>query len=166
MGIYKKWILPTIILGVFVAIAIPLSISILSLPLVQIAQEGCRGFSSYHLTNCIAYYQRTGAVSGLHFYTYLALSILWIGLLVVGVSTFLVFPRISFTRTLQAYILFLGLLATLLLICLPLILFTELIVNGCIYALSLVIGFLACELAVVSKAKRYAGIEELVSFLS
>lgn len=165
MRTYKNSIRATI-LSVFIASAIALSIYILSLPLTQIAHEGCNGFAGYHLTNCIAYYQRIGTVSVLQHYAYTALSILWSGVLIGSACSFFVFPRICFTRTLQVYIVFLGLLTTLLLICLPLILFTELSINGCIFALSLVIGFLACELALISKTKGYTGVEELVSLLS
>lgn len=166
MRTYSKRLVPLTILSVFITLAILLSIYIVSLPLVQITHEGCNGFSGYHLTNCIAYYQRIGTLHDLQRYVYLALALLWSGVLIASICAFFVFPRIFLTRTLRAYIVFLGLLTMVLLICLPLILFTELVINGCIYALALVIGFLACELALVSKTKRYSGVKELLSLLS
>ncbi len=162
---YKKFVIPTMILSTFIVIAIPLSIYILSLPLSQIADEGCRGFSGYHLTNCIAYYQREGHVSVLQHYANAALWLLWIGLFIVGVCSFFVFPLISFTRTLQVYILVLGLLITLLLACLPLILFAEPVSNGFIFAFALVIGLLAFELAFVSSTKKAIATEELILYM-
>jgi len=161
MGKHKKFI-PALILSVFIIMAIPLSVYILSLPVAQITNEGCRGFSGYHLTNCIAYYQRQGYESVLQHYADAALMTLWIGLFTGGGCSFFVFPRFSLSRTLKVYILVLGLLITLFLACLPLILFAELIFNGLIFALSLIMGFLACELALVSSTKRSVTIEGLV----
>lgn len=162
MGKYKKKIISALILSIFIIIAIPLSAYILSLPVSQITERVCRSFAGYHLTNCIAYYQRQGYGDVLQHYADAALLILWIGLFIGGACSFFVFPRISLLRTLKVYTLVLGLLITLLLACLPLILFTELIVNGFIFALSFETGFLAFELALVSSTKGIVATEELV----
>lgn len=163
MGKYKKFVIPTIVLSVFIAIAMSLSEYILSLPFLQIAAEGCSGFSGYQLTNCIAFYQRQGEVGILQYYAQTALWILWIGLFIGGACSFFVFPRISLSSTLKVYILFLSLLSALILAGLPLILFTELIINGFIFALSLVIVFLSLELALISPTKKIVATEELVT---
>jgi hypothetical protein len=150
---YKKFVIPAIVLSVFMAIAIPLSVYILSLPVLQITYEDCSGFSSYQLTNCIAFYQRQGDLDVLQQDAQTALWILWTGLFIGGACSFFVFPRISLPPTLKVSILFLGLLSALLLAGLPLVLFAELIVNGFLFVLSLVIAFLAFELALVSPTK-------------
>ena len=157
---YKKFVIPAMVFTAFIAIAIPLSVYILSLPHSQIANEGCSGFSGDQLTNCLAYYQRQGDADVLQHYAQIALGILWIGLFMGVVCSFFVFSRISLSRTLKGSILFLGLLSALLIAGLPLILFTELIVNGFLFALSLVIGFLTIELALVSPTKEVVAPEE------
>jgi len=163
MGKYKKFVIPTGVLSVFIAIAMLLSGYILSLPLSQITDEDCSGFSGYQLTNCLAFYQRQGDVGILQYYAQIALWLLWIGLFIGGACSFFVFPRISLPHTLKVSILFLGFLSALLIAGLPLILFTELIINGFIFALSLVIVFLSLELALVSSTREVINIEELAS---
>ena len=153
MGKNQKFINPAIIFSIFFTAAIPLSGYILSLPLSQITGEGCSGFLGYQLINCIAFYQRQGDVDVLQQYAQTALWILWIGLFIGGACSFFVLPRIALPRTLKVNILVFGLLSALLLASFSLILYPELIFNGFIFALSLVIGFVALELALVSPTK-------------
>lgn len=160
---YKKFIITTIVLSVFIAIAIPLSLYILSLPILQITGEGCSGFSGYQLTNCIAFYQRKGDLGILQQYAQIALCVLWIGLCIGGACSFFVFPRVSLPGILKVNVLFLGLLGAFLIAGLPLILFTELIFNGIIFALSVVISFLTLELVLVSPRKEVITTEASVS---
>ncbi len=132
---YKKFIVPAIALGVFIGIAIPVTLYILSLPLSQIASNGCRGFSGYQLSNCIAYYQRQGDLGVLQLYAQIALWTLWIGLFTGGVCTFFVFPRI----------------------------YAEPMTYGFCFALSLVIGCLALGLFLVSPTKGAVATKEPAS---
>jgi hypothetical protein len=158
---YKKIIIPAIVFGVFIVSAIPVSLYILSLPLSQITGTGCRGFSGYQLSNCIAFYQRQGEdLDVLQQYAQIALWTLWIGLFTGGVCTFFVFPRIPLSGTLKGILLFIGLLSALLLASTPLYLFTKLIIYGFCFALSLIIGCLAIEIFLVSPTKKVASTEE------
>jgi hypothetical protein len=156
----KQLIVPAIVFGMLIIIAIPVSLYILSLPLSQITGEGCRGFSGYQLSNCIAYYQRQGDVGVLQQDVQIALWTLWIGLLTGGVCTFFVFPRISLSATLKGILLFIGLLSAFLLASAPLYLFAELITYAYCFALSLIIGCLALELFLVSPTKKVVATEE------
>jgi len=162
---YKKLITSAGICSVFIALAIPLHFYILSLPLTQIAEGNCSDFSGYHLANCIAFYQRKGDVEALQEYAYAALWILWAGLFIGGVCSFFVFPRFALSLTLKVYILVFGLLIALLLACIPLILFAELITDGFIFTLSLVTGLLTVELALVSSTRRVISMVEPVALL-
>ena len=157
------FIIPAIACSLFIAIAIYLSVYILSLPLSQITNDGCSGFSGYQLNNCIAYYQRLGEVATLQQEAQTSLWMLWTGLFIGSVCSFLVFPRISLSRTRKAILLFLGLLGALLLAGLPLILFTQIIINGFIFGLSLVIAFLTFELVLISGTKEDFSVEKLQS---
>lgn len=153
MEIYKKFVVPALVWCVFIVIAIPLSAFILSLPLAQITEEGCSGFSGYQLTNCLAFYQREGDLEVLQNYAQAAIWILWIGLLLGGACSLIVLPHMAIPRTQKVIIPLLGLLTALLLAGLPLILFTELTVNGLIFALSLVCAFLSLEIGLASPTK-------------
>lgn len=162
MGKEKKWMIPALVCAIFVVIAAILSWYILSLPLAQITSEGCSGFSSYQLDNCIAYYQRTGDVAMLQHDAYVALLLLWGALFVGAACSFSVFPRISLSRVWKMNMLFSGSLIALLIAGLPLVLFTDLITDGFIFALSLVIGFLALEFALGTSTRETLSIEEFI----
>jgi hypothetical protein len=160
MGKYKRIVVPALVLGAFIALAIPLSVYILSLPFSQIASNGCSDFSDYQLANCMAFYQRQGDVEALQAAAQTALGILWVGLFLGGIGSFFVFPRFSLSRTRKAVILFLGLLGALLLAGLPLILSLEMVTNGYIFALSLLIGFLAFALTMATPTEEGGVTEE------
>ncbi len=153
-------IVPAIVFGVFIVIAIPVSLYILSLPLSQITGGVCSSFSGYQLSNCVAFYQRQGGADVLQQYAQIALWTLWIGLFTGGVCTFFVFPRISLSGTLKGILLFIGLLSALLLASTPLYLFAKLTTYGFYFALSLIIGCLALEIFLVSPTKEVASTEE------
>jgi hypothetical protein len=162
MGKYKKFVIPAGVFGLFIVLAILISIYTLSLPLKEITNEGCQGFSSYQLDNCIAYYQRVGDLAILQRDAKIALWILWLGLLAGAACSFYLFPRILLSNAWKVNILFLGLLVALLVAGLPLILFTDLIANGFIFALSLVIAFLTLELVLVSSTKEVVYIDDII----
>ena len=160
---YKKFAIPTIVFSIFIVIAILLSLYILSLPLSQITNGDCSGFSDYQLTNCIAFYERQGDIDVVQQYAQTAFWMLWTGLFVGATCSFFVFPRISLPYRLKVDILFLGLLTALLIAGLPLALFTKPIINGFLFALSLIIGFLVFELVLVTPTKEVVATEEPAS---
>lgn len=157
---YKKFIVPALVFGMFIVIAVPVSLYILSIPLSQIAREECSGFSGYQLSNCIAYYERQGSLDVLQQNAQIALGMLWIGLITSGVCTFFVFPRIALSDSLKGILLVIGLLSAFLLVSTPLYLFAELITYGFCFAISLVLGCLALELFLVSSTKVVIATEE------
>lgn len=164
MGKHKKWMIPALLLTLFVIIAIFLSLYILSLPLATITSQGCAGFSNYQLGNCIAYYQRLGDVATLQQEAEIALWILWFGLIAGLVCSFCVFPCISLSRTLKTNILLFGLLLALLLAGLPFFLLTDLIINGFIFTLSFLVIFLTVGLPLISSTNETRSMEDTALF--
>lgn len=164
MGNYRKFTLPALVFAVFVMVAIPISRYILSLPVSQIMNEGCSGFSSYQLTNCIAYYQRLGDIAILQWYAQMALWILWAGLFAGAACSFYLFPRISLSSIWKVNFLFLGFLIALLIAGLPLLLSFELIMNAFLFAFSLIIGLFTLELTLVSSISQAISLEEKILF--
>lgn len=166
MGKYRKWMIPALVFAAFGIIALFLSWYILSLPLAEITSEECNGFSSYQLGNCIAYYQRIGDVAILQRNARIALFLLWAALFAGAACSFSVFPRISLSRRWKGNMLVSGFLGALLIAGLPLVFFTDLVSNGFIFALSLLIGFLTLELTLVSSTKETISIEEFILSMS
>ena len=160
MGKYKKRMLPAGIAGIFIVLAVPLSLYILSLPLQEIRNEGCNGFSTYQLANCIAYYQRLGDVALLQRAAQTSLWVLWSGLFLGVLCSCYLFPRLSLSSTSKVSILFLGFLIASLLAGFPLILLSDLLINGLFFALALIIGFLTLELTLVSALREDSAREE------